>query len=148
MDNLLSVISSFFLFIELKELTFYCLMLEKTLLDFTVRFWNTLLSVLSHIPPPPHLVTIGTLLHARNNCFVKYESLANDFWAMWNEITKEMMENIRCFLDAMFDRDYILLESDLIWCPIPAKNQLFIFITTFCLQHNFLYTTCNIQHNF
>ena len=35
-----------------------------------------------------------------------------------------------------------------IWCPIPAKNQLFIFITTFCLQHNFLYTTCNIQHNF
>jgi hypothetical protein len=50
-------------------------------------------------------------------------------------------ENVRC---------------PLLWCPIPAKNQLFIFNTTLYFQHNFLIatqlfvfnTTFYFQHNF
>ena len=53
-------------------------------------------------------------------------------------------------------RKFIKIYGSFLWCPIPAKNQLFIFNTTLCFQHNFLIatqlfifnTTFYFQHNF
>ena len=56
-----------------------------------------------------------------------------------------------------FNIKWVLISIvKILWCPIPAKNQLFIFNTTLYFQHNFLIatqlfifnTTFYFQHNF